>query len=93
LSKLFPPLTKHQPKPVAIYNTERAPTYLVDHETCLRAMKAPLGDHAVKRDANSTAYIRLGKRDNCWGTKNNDYEGGYYKVDGIGAFGSEVYAV
>ena len=50
-------------------------------------MKGPLGSHAVKRDG----HVRLGKRDNCYGSKNNDYEGGYYEVDGIGAFGSEVY--
>ena len=57
----------------------------MDHDTCLRAMKGPLGDHApTKRD-------ELVKRDNCWGHKHNDYEGGYYKIDGLGAFGSEVY--
>ena len=70
---------------VAIYNTEREGTYVVDHDTCLRAMKGPLGNHATKRD-------ELVKRSNCWGSKHNDYEGGYYKIDGLGAFGSEVYA-
>lgn len=51
-------------------------------------MKGPLGSHADKRDG----HVPLGKRDNCYGTKHNDYEGGYYQVDGIGAFGSEVYS-
>ncbi|KAI1501828.1 hypothetical protein F5X99DRAFT_428071 [Biscogniauxia marginata] len=75
----------------AIYNTEREGTYVVDHDTCFRAMKAPLGSHATKkRDGEN--YVWLGKRDNCYGSKHNDYEGGYYKIDGIGAFGSEVYA-
>ncbi|KAI0379831.1 hypothetical protein F5Y04DRAFT_282307 [Hypomontagnella monticulosa] len=74
----------------AIYNTERSPTYVVDHDTCLRAMKAPLGSHAVKRDG--VEYVQLGKRDDCYGKKHHDYEGGYWKVDGIGAFGSEVYS-
>ena len=46
-------------------------------------MLGPLGDHAP---------AGLVKRDNCWGHKHNDYEGGYYKIDGLGAFGSEVYA-
>ncbi|KAL8794953.1 MAG: hypothetical protein Q9195_002535 [Heterodermia aff. obscurata] len=64
---------------VAIYNTERAGTYLVNSETCSSAMKAPLAKH-------------LAKRDSCYGGDHNDYEGGYYRVDGIGAFGSEVYA-
>ena len=71
---------------VAIYNTDRDGTYVVDHDTCLRAMKGPLGDHAPK------GHDELVKRDNCFGTKHNDYEGGYYKIDGLGAFGSEVYA-
>ncbi|OTA94371.1 hypothetical protein M434DRAFT_29992 [Hypoxylon sp. CO27-5] len=74
----------------AIYNTEHAGTWVVEHDTCLRAMKAPLGSHATKRDGKD--YVWLGKRDNCYGTKHNDYEGGYYKIDTIGAFGSEVYA-
>ncbi|KAL9044321.1 MAG: hypothetical protein Q9214_002534 [Letrouitia sp. 1 TL-2023] len=71
----------------AIYNTEKSGTWVVNHDTCLRAMKAPLGSHAVKRDG----YVRLIKRDNCWGSDHNDYEGGYYEVSDIGAFGSEVY--
>ncbi|KAI2626992.1 hypothetical protein GGS26DRAFT_592612 [Hypomontagnella submonticulosa] len=75
----------------AIYNTEKSSTYLVDKNTCLTAMKAPLGSHAVKRD-DGEEYIRLGKRDDCWGKKHNDYEGGYWKVSDVGAFGSEVYA-
>lgn len=74
----------------AIYNTEREGSYVVDRDSCLSAMKAPLGNRAVKRDG--VEYVRLGKRDECWGHKNNDYEGGYWKVDGVGAFGSEVYA-
>lgn len=53
-------------------------------------MKAPLGDHVHKRDGHVQL---LGKRDDCWGHKHNDYEGGYYEVNNIGAFGSEVYAV
>lgn len=73
---------------VAIYNTQKSDTYVVDHDTCLRAMKAPLGSHAVKRDG----HIQLSKRDNCYGKTHNDYEGGYYQVNGIGAFGSEVYS-
>ena len=52
-------------------------------------MLAPLGSHAVKRDGHVQL---LGKRDNCYGKKHNDYEGGYYEVNDIGAFGSEVYA-
>ncbi|KAI2633333.1 hypothetical protein GGS21DRAFT_129008 [Xylaria nigripes] len=76
---------------LAIYNTERSETYVIDHKTCYDAMLAPLGDHVShKRDGKE--YVQLGKRDNCYGTKNHDYEGGYYKVDSIGAFGSEVYA-
>ncbi|KAI1414300.1 hypothetical protein F5Y13DRAFT_188400 [Hypoxylon sp. FL1857] len=74
----------------AIYNTEHAGTWVVDHDTCLRAMKAPLGNHATKRDGED--YVWLGKRDYCYGTKHNDYEGGYYEISKIGAFGSEVYA-
>ncbi|CAJ2506457.1 Uu.00g005870.m01.CDS01 [Anthostomella pinea] len=74
----------------AIYNTDREGSYVVDHDTCLRAMKGPLGSHITKRDGKD--YVLFEKRDNCYGTKHNDYEGGYYKVDGIGAFGSEVYS-
>ena len=73
---------------VAIYNTEWAGFYPVDYDDCLTAMEAPLGDHVSKRDS----LVTLTKRDNCWGEKHNDYKGGYYKIDGIGAFGSEVYA-
>ena len=51
-------------------------------------MQAPLGDHAAKPSDGS----KLIRRDNCYGSSNNDYEGGYYKIDGVGAFGSEVYA-
>lgn len=51
-------------------------------------MKAPLGNHVSRRDG----LVTLAKRDNCYGSKHSDYEGGYYKIDGIGAFGSEVYA-
>ena len=75
----------------AIFNTERDGTYIVDHDTCLRAMKAPLGSNAVKRE-DGEEHVYLGKRDECYGKKHKDYEGGYWKVDGIGAFGSEVYA-
>ncbi|XXH02556.1 hypothetical protein Hte_008933 [Hypoxylon texense] len=75
----------------AIYNTERDGTYVVDHDTCLSAMKAPLGNN-IKRTINGEEHVQLGKRDNCYGKKHKDYEGGYYKIDGIGAFGSEVYA-
>lgn len=39
-----------------------------------------------------TGVQLFGKRDNCYGTKHNDYEGGYYEFNDIGAFGSEVYA-
>ncbi|KAH9900214.1 hypothetical protein F4778DRAFT_792117 [Xylariomycetidae sp. FL2044] len=83
----------------AIYNTERSPTYVVDHDTCLRAMQAPLGSHAAtpaarrtRRAADGTEYVELVKRDSCYGDKHDDYKGGYYKIDDIGAFGSEVYA-
>ncbi|GFF52467.1 hypothetical protein IFM61606_06423 [Aspergillus udagawae] len=69
----------------AIYNTQYSDAWILNSDTCYNAMIAPLGNHA-KRD------VSLGKRDNCWGSKHNDYEGGYYKVDKIGAFGSEVYA-
>ena len=48
----------------------------MDYETCSRAMEAPVAEHI----------------DNCWGKEHDDYEGGYYVVDGIGAFGREVYA-
>ena len=51
-------------------------------------MQAPLGGHTSKRSEVSL----LQKRDSCYGKDNNDYEGGYYKVNGIGSFGSEVYA-
>jgi hypothetical protein len=47
-------------------------------------MKGPLGSHADGQG-------KLRKRDNCYGEDNHDYEGGYYRVNGIGAFGSEVY--
>lgn len=56
-------------------------------------MKGPLGDNA-KRDVNEIANDAnaMVKRDNCYGTNHDDYEGGYYSVDGIGAIGSEMYA-
>ena len=76
---------------VAIYNTERDGTYVVNHETCLRAMKGPLGNNVSKRELDSRSPLE--KRDNCYGKDHRDYEGGYYKIDGIGAFGSEVYGV
>ena len=50
-------------------------------------MQAPLGDHS-----DAPKHDELRKRDNCYGKNNNDYEGGYYEIDGIGAFGSEMYA-
>ncbi|KAK8029565.1 hypothetical protein PG993_010856 [Apiospora rasikravindrae] len=75
----------------AIYNTEREGTYVVDHDTYLKPMKAPLGDHAAERGEDREEYVYLGKRDECYGKKHGDYEGGYWKVDVIGAFGSEVY--
>ena len=71
---------------VAIYNTEHDGSWVVDHDTCLKAMQAPLGDHALTPSSE-----KLAKRDNCYGSGHNDYEGGYYKIDGIGAFGSEMY--
>ena len=71
---------------VAIYNTAFAKEYPVDATTCYNAMVAPLGSHA-KRGLDNP----LAKRDNCWGSNHNDYEGGYYKVDSIGSFGSEMY--
>ncbi|KAI1178005.1 hypothetical protein F4777DRAFT_540179 [Nemania sp. FL0916] len=70
----------------AIYHTEGENTYNIDHDTCKRAMLAPLGNHLSKRDGD------LSKRDNCYGSDHHDYEGGYYKIDNVGAFGSEVYA-
>ncbi|KAI1179825.1 hypothetical protein F4777DRAFT_401181 [Nemania sp. FL0916] len=76
----------------AIYNTEHDGSWVVDHDTCLKAMKAPLGDHAPKMKRDGKEYFQLTKRDNCYGKDHNDYEGGYYKIDSIGAFGSEVYA-
>lgn len=80
----------------AIYNLYRDGTYVVDHDTCLKAMQAPLGDHQVspfKRDIGGVEYIQIQKRENCYGKKHHDYEGGYYKIDDIGAFGSELYPI
>ena len=51
-------------------------------------MKAPLGDHISEWSKENNV---LSKRDCCYGASNNGYEGGYYEVNGIGAFGSEVY--
>ncbi|KAI0968549.1 hypothetical protein F4678DRAFT_481785 [Xylaria arbuscula] len=77
----------------AIYNTARDPAYVVDHDTCYNAMIAPLKGHLTKRE-NSDELVKLRARnDGCWGSKNDDYQGGYYSVNGIGAFGSEVYKV
>ncbi|RHZ44267.1 uncharacterized protein CDV56_101028 [Aspergillus thermomutatus] len=69
----------------AIYNMQYSDAWILNSDTYYNAMIAPLGNHA-KCD------VSLGKRDNCWGSKHNDYEGSYYKVGKIGAFGSEVYA-
>jgi hypothetical protein len=66
----------------AIYNTARSPTYVVSFDSCWTAMLAPL-----------VAFLNKGpggNGDRCYGSKNNDYEGGYYSVDGVGVFGSEV---
>ncbi|KAL8950647.1 MAG: hypothetical protein Q9222_003331 [Ikaeria aurantiellina] len=73
----------------AIYNTLHTGSYVVDHDTCVRAMKGPLGNNAVKSKRRDNL---LSKRDYCYGSDHKDYEGGYYEVNGIGAFGSEVYA-
>ena len=51
-------------------------------------MESPVGFSRIsKRDG----LVALTKRDDCYGTEHNDYEGGWYKFDGIGAFGTEVY--
>ena len=67
----------------AIYNTARSPVYVVSYETCWTAMLAPLKAYLKKGH-------RGGKGDKCYGPQNDDYEGGYYFIDGVGAFGSEV---
>ena len=67
----------------AIYNTARSPTYAVSQDSCTTAMLAPLVAYLNKGHKN-------GKGDVCYGSKNKDYEGSYYFVDGVGAFGSEV---
>ncbi|KAI1135239.1 hypothetical protein F5Y05DRAFT_396045 [Hypoxylon sp. FL0543] len=55
------------------------------------AMKAPLLKYLSKRTEDGEEYVQLGKRDYCYGKGHNDYEGGYYHVKNIGAFGTEVY--
>lgn len=70
-----------------IYNIERDTPYLVNVDTCMSAMKAPIASHIQKRDGAS--YVVLGKRDTCFGSKNRDYEGGWYKEDGV-AIGTEI---
>ena len=73
---------------VAVYNILSPGTHVVDHDTCLRALQGPLSTHAVAPPPGS----RIAKWGNpCWGSTNNDYEGGYYQVNNIGAFGSEIY--
>jgi hypothetical protein len=79
----------------AIYNLYQEGKYTVSHDQCFSAMQAPLGTHSkspAKRSViDGVEYFQIDKRDNCWGHKHDDYEGGYYKIDTIGAFGSEVY--
>ncbi|KAL8709976.1 MAG: hypothetical protein Q9220_005427 [cf. Caloplaca sp. 1 TL-2023] len=77
-----------QPGPAGIIRTG---SYIVDHDTCVRAMKGPLGNNAVKSKRGDDVLL-LSKRDYCYGSDHKDYEGGYYEVTTIGAFGSEVYA-
>ncbi|KAH8664649.1 hypothetical protein BX600DRAFT_512657 [Xylariales sp. PMI_506] len=68
----------------AIYNLNRSPSYMIDYNTCYNAMLAPLNAYLDQNNQN-------GWGDKCYGSVNHDYEGGYESVDGIGAFGSEVY--
>ncbi|KAL8949582.1 MAG: hypothetical protein Q9222_004318 [Ikaeria aurantiellina] len=75
---------------LAIYNQARSPSYVVNHDECLRAMQAPLGDHKEEPE-KPRDELRKRRTDNCWGPKNDDYMGGYYYLNGIGSFGSEVY--
>ncbi|KAK9783887.1 putative Ecp2 effector protein domain-containing protein [Seiridium cardinale] len=86
----------------AIYNTEKEGSMVVDYTTCYNAMmepaksgmpagvNPPVHDEFKRSSAGST--LRFAKRDGdtCYGKDNNDVEGGYYKVDGMGAFGSEI---
>ena len=44
-------------------------------------MKAPINAYLSNKPGNSNP---------CYGARNMDYEGGYYKINDIGAFGSEV---
>ncbi|KAL8945817.1 MAG: hypothetical protein Q9222_007695 [Ikaeria aurantiellina] len=50
-------------------------TYVVDHASCLDAMKKQTNDDS-----------------NCYGSDHGDTKGGYWKVDDVGLFGSEIYA-
>ncbi|KAI1073832.1 hypothetical protein F5B20DRAFT_574517 [Whalleya microplaca] len=74
----------------SVWNTQMKGTYTFDKGTCVKGMKAPLGSHWNKRDIDGVEHVRISKRDNCYGTKHNDYEGGWSKVSHIGAFGSVV---
>ncbi|KAI9712985.1 MAG: hypothetical protein M1812_006733 [Candelaria pacifica] len=74
---------------LAVYNQKQERSWTWNADTCYNAMIGPLGSHA-KRDVDDLEG-QVVKRDNCYGKNHNDYEGGYYSVDGIGAFGSEVY--
>ena len=78
-------LSKHE---VAIYNTAYTGIWVVDHDTCLDATKAPLGNYISKRSGEDHT---LSKRDYYYSGSYNDYEGGYYQLNRIGAFRSEVY--
>lgn len=75
-----------------IYNTQHEGSYVVDAKSCIEYMEAPINQSKRKRDGVEYMYLPE-KRDGdvCYGKKNDDYEGGYWKVDGVGAFGSEVY--
>ncbi|PGG99434.1 hypothetical protein AJ80_09358 [Polytolypa hystricis UAMH7299] len=72
-----------------MYNTKHGKPYRLDFDTCFKAMKAPLGKNAHAKRGDST-LINLAKRDDCYGTKNHDYEGGWYEVNKVGAFGSVI---
>ncbi|KAF2435072.1 hypothetical protein EJ08DRAFT_656711 [Tothia fuscella] len=66
----------------AIYNYKYADFYNIDSASCYDAMVAPI--NAYKNNKKEQG-------NKCFGAINSDYEGGYYYVDGVGAFGSEVH--
>ena len=48
--------------------------------------------YVVNHDDCVTYMLKQSNTDSkCYGSKNKDTEGGYWKVDSVGLFGSEVY--